>query len=133
MSFDPVNPEPLGRPRGFSHGLLAPDGGRVLFVAGQTSTDAAGRVVGEGLAAQFELALERVLAVVRDAGGGPSDIGRMSVYVVDLAAYREARPQIGEVWRRRMGRHYPAMTLVEVAGLLDPGAHVEIEATAVIP
>lgn len=132
MSMEPVDPPALGRPRGFSHGLLAPAGGRVLFVAGQTPTDADGRVRGGGLAEQFEVALERVLAVVREAGGAPEDVGRMTVYVLDVKAYRAARPELGEVWRRLMGRHYPAMALVEVSALVDEGALLEIEATAVI-
>jgi hypothetical protein len=84
------------------------------------------------LVAQFERALERVLRVVREAGGGPEEIGCMTVYVTDLEAYRGSLPPLGRAWRRHMGRHYPAMTLVEVEGLVDEGALVEIEATAVL-
>jgi enamine deaminase RidA (YjgF/YER057c/UK114 family) len=127
VSFEILNPEPLGRPSGWNNGMLAPAGGRVLFVAGQTAPDAV------GLAAQWERAIERVLTVVRAARGGPQDIGRMTVYVTDKAAYMAARPALGEVHRRLMGTHYPAMALVEVRALVDPGALVEIEATAVIP
>ncbi|MBW3534999.1 MAG: RidA family protein [Gemmatimonadetes bacterium] len=133
MTFEAVNPDGLGPPRGFSHGLLAPAGGRVLFVAGQTPIDAAGRVVGEGFAGQFDAALGRVLAVVRQAGGAPADIGRMTVYVLDMHAYRSARGELGRVWRRHMAEHYPAMALVAVSALVDEGALLEIEATAVIP
>lgn len=127
MSFEILNPEPLGRPSGWNNGLLAPPGGRILFVAGQTAPAA------PGLVAQWEGALERVLAVVRAARGGPQDIGRMTVYVTDKAAYLAGRRALGEIHRRLMGKHYPAMALVEVKALVDPGALVEIEATAVIP
>jgi len=134
-----VNPEELGRPSGFSHGLVAPAGARVLFVAGQTAPEAGDRESGSAeaaadrLVAQFEAALERALAVVRSAGGGPADVARLTVYVTDMEAYRSARPRLGGVWRATMGHHYPAMALVEVRALVDPNAVVEIEATAVLP
>lgn len=130
-----VNPEELGRPRGFSHGLVAPAGARVLFVAGQTAPAAGDPSAGEEdrLVAQFEAALERALAVVRTAGGGPADVARLTVYVTDMEAYRSARSRLGGVWRASMGQHYPAMALVEVCSLVDPAAVVEIEATAVLP
>ncbi len=134
-----VNPGELGRPSGFSHGLVAPAGARLLFVAGQTAPEAGDRESGSAeaaaarMAAQFEAALARALAVVRAAGGGPGDVARLTVYVTDMEAYRSARPQLGEVWRGSMGQHYPAMALVEVRSLVDPNAVVEIEATAVLP
>jgi len=136
--FEIVNPEALGRPSGFSHGILAPPGGRVLFVAGQTAPDAghaeADRTgAGGRLVEQFAAALDRVLAVVSDAGGRPEHIARLTVYVTDMGAYRNARGRLGDVWQAAMGRHYPAMALVEVRSLVDPGAVVEIEATAVLP
>lgn len=132
-AFEVLNPAALGEPRGWNHGLLAPPGGRVLFVAGQTAGGPDGRIETPDFAAQFALALDRVLAVVRAAGGEPSHIGRMTIYVTDLAAYRDARSELGAAWRARLGRHYPAMALVEVGGLVDAGAQVEIEATAVLP
>lgn len=122
-----VNPEELGRHSGFSHGIVAPEGGRVLFVAGQTAPGAG------GLVSQFRAALERALAVVRGAGGRPEHVARMTVYVTDMTIYRAERSRLGDVWRAVMGRHYPAMALVEVRALVDPGAVVEIEATAVLP
>lgn len=131
--FEVLNPAALGEPRGWNHGLLAPPGGRVLFVAGQTATGPGGDIETPDFAAQFALALDRVLAVVRAAGGEPSHIGRMTIYVTDLAAYRAARSELGAAWRTRLGRHYPAMALVEVNRLVDVGAQVEIEATAVVP
>lgn len=125
MSFEILNPESLGRPSGWNNGMLAKAGGRVLFVAGQAAPPGT-------LVEQWDKVLGRVLAVVKAAGGRPEDIGRMTVYVTDLAAYRASRPALGEIHRKHMGRHYPAMALVEVRGLVDPGASVEIEATAVI-
>jgi enamine deaminase RidA (YjgF/YER057c/UK114 family) len=132
VSYEILNPESLGAPKGYSNGMLAPAGGRILFVAGQVAMDAEGRVIDGDVAAQWSRALENVLEVVRAAGGGPADIGRMTVFVTDKARYMAARPALGAVWRRVMGPHYPAMTLVEVKGLVEEGAVVEIEATAVI-
>ena len=126
MSFEIVNPESLGRPSGWNHGMLGPASGRVLFVAGQTAPEVTGFV------AQWDRALDRVLAVIRAAGGSAEQIGRMTVYVTDRAAYLASLKPLGEVHRRHMGKHFPAMTLVEVKGLVDPRALVEIEATAVI-
>ena len=133
MSFEIINPDSLGRPSGWNHGLLASAGGRVLFVAGQTAADASGQVSGIGLAEQWDRALGKVLDVVRAAGGTPEHIGRLTVYVTDRTAYLASRKQLGEIHRRHLGRHYPAMALVEVTGLVHPDALVEIEATAVIP
>jgi enamine deaminase RidA (YjgF/YER057c/UK114 family) len=131
--FEPVNPAPLGPPRGFSHGLLAPPGWRVLFVAGQTAASADGTIAERAFAAQFAASLEKAIAVVRAAGGGPEHIGRMTVYVTDMDAYVESRARLRETWRAHMGDHYPAMALVEVTRLVDREATIEIEATAVVP
>ncbi len=131
--FTEVNPPVLGRPRGFSHGLLAPAGSRLLFVAGQTAADAEGRVTEETFVAQFEAALTRVLTVVATAGGRPEHVARMTIFVTDLDAYLTSRRAIGEIWKRLMNGHYPAMALVEVTRLVDTGAAIEIEATAVMP
>lgn len=128
-----VDPRELGAPRGYSNGMLGPAGGRVLFVAGQVGWDGAQRLVGPGFVEQFERALANVVAVVRAAGGAPESLGRLTLYVVDKEEYRSRLVAIGEAYRRVMGRHYPAMALVEVAGLLEPGARVEIEGTAVLP
>jgi enamine deaminase RidA (YjgF/YER057c/UK114 family) len=128
-----INPEELGRPRGWSNGVLAPRGGRVLFVAGQTAVDAGGVVRNRELVAQFDVALGKALSVVTAAGGGPEHVGRITAYVTDLDAYRAGRPRLREVWSRRMGSYYPAMALVEVSRLVDHDATVELEMTAVIP
>ncbi len=156
--FEIRNPPALGQPRGWNHGMLAPAEGRILFVAGQTGTEPDKRnpadseeqadteesAVGKKPAAkrqtatsefveQFAVALDRVLAVVRDAGGEAGHIGRMTIFVTNIDAYLESRTDVGKAYRARMGRHYPAMALVEVGRLVDAGAVVEIEATAVLP
>ena len=133
MSFEIFNPDALGPPAGWNNGMLAPAGGRVLFVAGQTARGADGRIVEGGVVAQWTKALENVLAVVAAAGGSAREIGRMTIYVTDRPGYLAARPELGEVWRAAMGRHFPAIVLLEVSGLMDAGAVVEIEATAVLP
>jgi enamine deaminase RidA (YjgF/YER057c/UK114 family) len=132
VRYEIVNPESLGAPSGWNNGLLAPSGNRVLFVAGQAATEADGTIRSTGFVDQFSRVLQKILKVVEEAGGGPQDIGRLTVYVTDLATYRASRRPLGEAWKRLMGRHYPAMTLVEVSGLLDDGALVEIEATAML-
>jgi len=90
-------------------------------------------VVAGGLVPQFEQALANVATVLRAAGGGPDDLVSLTIYVTDRAAYQEARPQLGDAWRRRMSDHYPNVTLVEVKGLLTEGAVVEVQALAVLP
>ena len=130
--FTVVNPEELGAPRGWNNGMLAPREGRVLFVAGQTARDGSGQVGETDFVTQFDRSLGNALAVVRAAGGEAADVGRLTIYVTDVAQYRASLKPLGEVYRRRMGKHYPAMALVEVAALVDPRALVEIEATAVV-
>jgi enamine deaminase RidA (YjgF/YER057c/UK114 family) len=126
-----IHPPGWPRPSGFSHGVLGQ--GRVLAVAGQIATGPDGRLVAGDLLAQFDRALGNVGAVVAAAGGRFEDIVSMTVYLLDLGAYRAARGALGEVWRRRAGRHYPAIALVEVRGLYEPEAVVEIQALAVLP
>ena len=126
----PVNPDSLARPVGFSHGMKG--SGDLVFVAGQIGWNREGRMVSDDLALQFAQALENVLDVVWAAGGSPTSVARMTVYVTDKADYVRKRKAIGEAWRKRMGKHYPAMALVEVAALVEDDAKVEIEATAVL-
>jgi enamine deaminase RidA (YjgF/YER057c/UK114 family) len=126
----PVNPESLAKPVGFSHGMKG--SGDLVFVAGQIGWNREGRMVSDDLAVQFAQALENVLDVVWAAGGSPSSIARMTVYVTDKAEYVRKRKAIGEAWRKRMGKHFPAMALVEVKALVEDDARVEIEATAVV-
>ena len=131
--FGIVNPPALGRPRGFSHGLLAPAGSRLLFVAGQTAADSTGHVAARTFVEQFDACLARVLTVIEAAGGTAAHVGRMTVYVTNLDEYIASRELLTPVWKRHMKEHYPAMALVEVSRLVDEGAMVEIEATAAIP
>ena len=112
--------------------MLGPAGGRVLFVAGQDAAEPDGVVTEPDFVRQFSIALDKVLSVVRAAGGGPEDIGRLTVYVTDVEEYRSSRKALGAAWKTAMGRHYPAMALTQVEALVDPRARVEIEATAVI-
>jgi enamine deaminase RidA (YjgF/YER057c/UK114 family) len=130
MTWNIINPR--GQPSGWNDGLVAPAGGRMLFVAGQTARDASGKVRQSGFAAQFRQVLVNVLEVLRAAGAGPNDVGRMTVYVTDMKAYRAARKELAGVWKELMGTHYPAMALVEVSGLMDEHALLEIETTAVV-
>jgi NAD(P)-dependent dehydrogenase (short-subunit alcohol dehydrogenase family) len=130
--FTIVNPEELGAPRGWNNGMVARETGRTLFIAGQTARDASGRVAAADFVVQFDRALGNVLAVLGAAGGEPQDIGRFTIYVTDMGQYRGNLKPLGQVYRRRMGTHYPAMALVEVRSLVDANALVEIEATAVL-
>ncbi|MCG8469878.1 MAG: RidA family protein [Gemmatimonadetes bacterium] len=128
-----INPAALGEPKGWNNGLLAPAGARLLFVAGQTARSESGAIELDDFVDQFALALDHVLSVVAEAGGEPSNVGRMTIFVTDMDAYLASRKRLGDAYRARMGRHYPAMALLEVSRLVDEGAVVEIEATAIIP
>jgi enamine deaminase RidA (YjgF/YER057c/UK114 family) len=133
-AYEIINPKALGEPKGWNNGMLAPSGGRLLFVAGQVASDATGKVAeGMSFVEQFAKALGNALEVVRQAGGGPEHVGRLTIFVSDLEAYRRSLRELGHAYRELMGRHYPAMALVKIAGLLEPNAVVEIEATAVVP
>ena len=128
--MDIVNPGDWPKPKGYSNGVKGK--GEVLFIAGQIGWNKENKIVSPDFAAQTRQALENVAAVVRAAGGQPADVARMTWYVVDKAEYLAAAQQVGEDYRSIFGKHFPAMTLVEVKSLLEPGAKVEIEATAVL-
>lgn len=129
-----VHPAAWPKARGYVNGMLTAGlGERVLFIAGQIGWEPDGSFTTDDLGEQFAKALDNVLAVVTEAGGAATSIARMTVYVTDLQAYRERTQVIGMAWRKRLGKHYPAMALVGVAGLLEPRAKVEIEATCVLP
>ena len=132
MTYEHVNPEELGTPPGWNHGMLGPTSARVLFVASQDGSAPTGGVTEPDLVEQFRIALDKAVTVVREAGGGPEDIGRLTVYVTDFEAYRARSDELREAYRALMGRHYPATTIVEVRRLADPGALVELEATALV-
>ncbi|MCB9614932.1 MAG: RidA family protein [Sandaracinus sp.] len=127
-----VNPSTLAAPRGYSNGLLMPTG-QVLFVAGQIGWTKEAKLVDGGMAPQFAQAMQNVIDVLTEAGGRPEHVGRLTIYVTDKRAYLAATKEIGAAYRACFGKHYPAMALVQVADLLEDGAMVEIEATAVIP
>ena len=131
--LQPVNPEELGAPKGYSNGMLAPAGGSLLFVAGQIGWDAGHRLVSEAFAPQFAQALRNVAAVLKAAGGKPEHLARLTIYVTDRKLYLAQLAEVGQAYREVMGKHYPAMALLEVKALLEPGALVEIEGTAVLP
>jgi enamine deaminase RidA (YjgF/YER057c/UK114 family) len=125
-----LQPEGWPAPRGYSNGMMGR--GRVVFVGGQIGWDAEGRFP-KGLVAQTRQALLNILAVLREAGGGPEHIGRLTWYVVDMEEYRAGLKELGPVYREVMGRHFPAMALVQVVSLVEREARVEIEATAILP
>jgi enamine deaminase RidA (YjgF/YER057c/UK114 family) len=131
MSFTLINPESLGAPLGYSNGVLTA-GGRLLFVAGQIAWNEEQQIVSADIVEQFDRALANVITVVTEAGGQPDRIARLVLYLIDKDEYRVRLKEIGERYRARMGKHFPAMVLVEVKGLLDDRAKIEIEATAVL-
>jgi len=132
VSFTFINPESLGAPRGYSNGVLAEAGGRLLFIAGQIAWNEEQQIVSDDLVAQFDRALANVITVVTDAGGRPDQIARLILYVTDKDDYQHRMKEIGERYRAHMGKHFPAMVLVEVKSLLDDAARIEIEGIAVL-
>ena len=126
-----IQPDGWPRPKGYANGVAAK--GELLFIAGQIGWDAGEKLVSDELTPQFEQALKNVAAVLAAAGGKPEHLARVTVYVTDKGEYARARREIGDAWRRVLGKVFPAMTLVQVADLLEDGALVEIEATAVLP
>ncbi|MFD9355476.1 RidA family protein [Streptomyces sp. NPDC060031] len=131
MSVERVNPPGLSPAAGFSHAVVA-EGGRLVFLAGQTALDASGKVVGETLPEQFERALGNLLAALAAAGGAPAALARVTVYAVDVPAYRQHAPELGRIWRRLAGRDYPAMAVIGVVRLWDEQALVELDGVAVL-
>ncbi len=132
MSFTLINPESLGAPRGYANGVLTEAGGRMLFVAGQVGWDENQRLVSPDLVEQFDRALANVISVVTEAGGKPDQIARLVIYVTDKDEYKTRMKEIGERYRARMGKHFPAMVLVEAKSLHEDSAKIEIEGIAVL-
>jgi enamine deaminase RidA (YjgF/YER057c/UK114 family) len=130
VSLQRVNPPALSAPRGFSHAVVAE--GRVVFLAGQTALDADGHVVGGGVVGQFEVALGNLLEALRAAGGRPDQLASLTIYVTDMDDYRANATEIGAVWRRLVGRGYPAMAAVGVVRLWDAAACIELQGFAVL-
>jgi enamine deaminase RidA (YjgF/YER057c/UK114 family) len=130
-SFEFLHPNTWKPARGYANGVVAQ--GRQVFIAGQIGWNTDAELVSDDLVEQAEQALSNIAAVLAEAGGVPNHLTRLTWYVTDKATYLARRKEIGEVYRGVIGRHFPAMTLIVVAGLLEDGAQVEIEATAVIP
>ena len=126
-----INPSSLAVPSGFSHAVVAT--GTTVFLAGQTSTDSDGRIVGAGIVEQFERALSNLLTALHEAGGQPSDLTSLTVYIVDMDNYRDHAREIGRVWKRLVGSDYPAMAGIGVSRLWDEEALVEVQGFAVLP
>jgi len=132
MSSKSINPTALGSPRGYSNGILVDGNARLLFIAGQIAWNQDQQIVSDDFVEQFDRALANVILVLTEAGGNPTNITRLGIYVTNKTEYQHQMKEVGERYRNHMGRHFPAMVLVEVKGLLDDAAKVEIEATAVL-
>ncbi|HKS83922.1 MAG TPA: RidA family protein [Pseudolabrys sp.] len=129
--FEFLQPKDWRPPRGYANGVLA--GGRLVFIAGQIGWNEQAQLVGSDFVAQVERALMNVVAILAEADGKPEHVTRLTWFVTDKAEYVQRQKEIGDAYRRVMGRHFPAMTLVAVKDLLEEGALVEIEGTAVLP
>jgi enamine deaminase RidA (YjgF/YER057c/UK114 family) len=127
-----ILPEGWDAPIGYSNGITV-DAGRIVFIAGQVGWDAKQIFRSDEIAPQFEQALLNILAVLEKAGGKPEHICRITAFCLDKPAYLAARSKIGKIWKNLMGRHFPAMSMIFVADLLDTPGKIELEATAVIP
>ncbi len=131
--METILPPGWPRPKGYSNGLRVPAGHDLIFIAGMVGWNEQEEIVSPDFLPQFEQALRNVVTVLAAGGGSPADLVRLTVYVRDLGDYRAHLAQVGETWRNVVGRVYPCMALVEVKSLLEPGARVEIEATAAVP
>ena len=132
MNNEIVTAAELAPPVGYAHAVVGVPGGRTIHLGGQTALGADGAIRGETLAEQFDVAAGNVLAALRAAGGAPDDLTQLLVFVTDVAEYKASLRELGEVWKRRFGRRYPAMALLGVSALFDEAAKVELVATAVI-
>lgn len=131
MTLRTLQPDGWPRPRGYANGVVAR--GRQIFIAGQIGWDASGRLVGTDLVTQARQALTNIVAILAADGARPEHLVRLTWYVVDRDAYVASERALGEAYREVIGRHYPAMTAVQVSALIEPGAVIEIEGTAVVP
>lgn len=130
-NFTILQPKGWLAPKGYANGVMAE--GSQVFIAGQIGWTAEAKLVSDDFVAQVEQALSNIVAVLAEVGGKPHHITRLTWYLTDKKEYMARQKEIGEAYRRAIGRHFPAMTAVIVAGLIEDGAKVEIEATAVIP
>ena len=132
MSLQILYPPGWLPPVGYANGISVP-AGRIVFIAGQVGWDASQKFYSEELVPQFEQALKNIIAVLAEAGGKPNHICRMTAYCIDKPGYLAGRRELGRIWKSLLGNHFPAMSMIFVADLLDAPAKVELEATAVIP
>lgn len=126
-----LHPPGWPRPKGYANGIVA--SGRMVFLGGQNGWDETGNIVSDDFVAQTRQALMNIVTVLAEAGGRPEDIVRLCWYITDKEAYLNSQNELGRAYREVIGRHYPAMSLMVVTALVEPGAKVEIEATAVLP
>ena len=126
-----LQPPGWARAKGFSNGIAAQ--GRLVFIAGQVGWDAQQRWQARDFAGQFRQALQNILAVLKEAGGAPEHLVRLTWYVIDRQEYLDSLKAVGAAYRELMGKHFPTMAVVQVSGLVEPEARLEIEATAVVP
>ena len=126
-----LQPPGWAKPKGFANGIAAD--GRLVFVAGQVGWTGQGEWKTKSFAGQFRQALQNILEVLKEAKGGPEHIVRLTWYVLDKREYLAALKEVGAAYRELMGRHYPTMAVVQVSGLVEDEARLEIEATAVVP
>lgn len=131
MSHRILQPGGWPRPRGYANGVSA--AGRQVYIAGQIGWDERGELAGSDLATQARQALRNIVAILAEGGAKPEHLVRLTWFVTNRQAYLDASKPLGEAYREVMGAHFPAMTAVEVSALMEPGAVVEIEATAVVP
>ena len=132
MSLQILHPPGWRPPIGYANGISVP-AGRIVFIAGQVGWDADQHFHSEELAPQFEQALKNIIAVLAEAGGKPDHICRITAYCIDKPGYLAGRRELGRIWKSLIGSHFPAMSMIFVADLLDAPAKIELEATAVIP
>ena len=132
MSNEIVIAPQLAPPVGYAHAVVGAPGGRAVYLGGQTALAPDGTIRGDTLVEQFDVAARNVLAALQAAGGEPKDLVQMLVFVTDVAEYKASLRELGDLWRRRFGRRYPAMALLGVSALFDDAAKVELVATAVI-
>ena len=132
MPVEILQPRNWLPPVGYANGISVP-AGRIVFIAGQVGWDANQRFQSDDLVPQFEQALKNILAILAEAGGKPTHICRLTAFCIDKAAYLAGRRELGRIWKSLMGTHYPVMSMIFVADLLDTPAKIELEATAVIP
>lgn len=127
----PLLPAGWPRPKGYSNGIAAE--GRIVVTAGVVGWDESERFVADDLPGQFAQVLRNILAIIGEGGAAPEHLVRMTCYVTSIEAYRSSLAEVGAAWKAIIGPHFPAMALVEVARLVEPGALVEIEAMAIVP